>query len=147
VTAKIPGKITRAEIKDALLRSGYLIEARVEAYVRSRWKALVDTNASYQDPDTGKPREIDLFALGARKVGPEELDMLFTFLVVECVNNPNPMVLLTKEAQSSFLHHNDIKFSGLPVKIRSGPKRWKSLADYLGMQKYRVLAARLHDRI
>lgn len=83
---KIPEKITRAEIKAALLRSGYLIEARVEAYLRSKWNASVDTNASYQDPDTGKPREIDLFALGRRKVNPEEYDLLFPVLVVDHAN-------------------------------------------------------------
>src|SRR3989442_424591 len=58
--------ISHADAKDALLRSGYLLESRVEAALR-RSDYYVQANASYQDPLTAKSREFDLFAMRAEK--------------------------------------------------------------------------------
>ncbi len=46
-------KISRGEIQDSLLHSGYLLESRVESYLREHW-TYVETNASYEDPETGR---------------------------------------------------------------------------------------------
>ncbi|MBI3060149.1 MAG: hypothetical protein HYY81_12755 [Deltaproteobacteria bacterium] len=63
-------KINRGEIRDALLRSGYLLESRVESCLREHW-GFVETNASYEDPETGKSRELDVYSMTAVKAGPE----------------------------------------------------------------------------
>src|SRR5690348_2889546 len=97
--------INLAEAKDALIRSGYLLESRVEAVLRD-FPYYVQANASYSDPETGKSREYDLYAMGAHKAGPAETDYQFTVLLIECVNNPQPLVLLTKEPQAAFLHRD-----------------------------------------
>ena len=76
--------ITAPEINDALIRSGYLLEARVEKYLSDKWGAFVEANASYQDPDTGKSREIDIHAIGGSIAGPGEYDYLFPVMLVEC---------------------------------------------------------------
>ncbi len=129
-------KIRRNEIRGALLRSGYLLESRVEHRLRDHW-GYVETNASYQDPETGKSRELDVYSMVAVKAGPKDYDFVFDVLLVECVNNPQPVAFLTKEPLTPFLHHEDVKMSGLPVKIRDrGRKSWQSLAEYLGMQDY-----------
>jgi len=59
-------KISRSEIRDALLRSGYLLESRIESRLREHW-GYVETNASYQDPETGKSREFDVYSIDAVK--------------------------------------------------------------------------------
>jgi hypothetical protein len=129
--------ITVEQAKEALLRSGYLLESRIEGVFRRRGY-YVEANSVYPDPNTGTSREIDVFALGATKAGPGETDFLFSAFLVECVNNPEPVVLITKEPLVAFLHHEDIKVSGLPVKfpLKTAPQEWIRLSDYLNVEKW-----------
>jgi hypothetical protein len=127
-------KISRQAIKEALLRSGYLLETRVESLLREQW-GYVETNASYQDPLTGKSRELDVYAMSVQKAGPKGTDFIFAVLLIECVNNPHPLALLTKDPLVPFLHHHEIKLAGLPVKMNND-NRWERLTDFLGMEKY-----------
>ncbi len=129
--------ITLEAAKAALLRSGYLLESRIEAVFRRR-AYYVETNSVFPDPRTGSSRELDVNALGATNAGPGERDFLFTAFLIECVNNPEPLVLITKTPQVGFLHHEDLKLSGLPVKfpVKGRPHDWTRLTDYLGAEKY-----------
>jgi hypothetical protein len=96
----------------------------------------VEANHSYPDPDTGKSRELDLYAMSAIKAGPKERDFIFPVLLIECVNNPQPLALITKEPQIAFLHHEDVRHAGLPVKFPVKGGGWRSLPDYLGLEKF-----------
>src|SRR5207249_8963067 len=109
-------KITRAEMRSAFLRSGYLLECRVESRLRQHW-GYVEANRTYPDPETGKSREFDLFGMSGRQAGPDDHDFLFGVLLIECINNPEPLAILTKEPLVGFLHHQEVKIAGLPVKI------------------------------
>lgn len=142
---------TGKEIKDAILRSGYLLETRIEEFLREEW-GFVEANSVYLDSITGKNRELDIYSLRADNAGPDEFDFLFTSLLIECINNPYPLICFTKEPLMEFLHHEKIRMAGLPTKIleASIPKKkkesdntekqdeetWIGLADYLGMEKY-----------
>ena len=129
-------KIKKIEARQALLRSGYLLESRIENSLDERGY-YVQANSVYTDPVTSKSREIDLFALSARQVW-KEYHFLFPCFVVECVNNPQPIAFITKEPQTPFLFHNDLKMSGLPTKIvETGEEEsWEMLSDFLQMEKY-----------
>ena len=129
-------KITRDQIKGALLRSGYLLETRVETELRDGY--YVEANASYQDPDTGKSRELDVFAISGQQAGPSDHDYVFPILLIECVNNTQPVALLTKDPMVPFLHQEEIKLSGLPVKVRNGgsSRTWQPLMEYLGAEHW-----------
>lgn len=128
--------ISTQDMKEALRRSGYLIEQRVEGLLRERGY-YVQTNAAYPDEVTGKSRELDIWALRAYRAGPEEPDFLFLVLLCECANNPQPVVFLTKEAQVPSLHTQDLKISGLPAKIWDAKSEgYESLAEFLGLEKY-----------
>lgn len=136
-SAKQAMEVSRKQAREALLRSGYLLESRIETFLRNEdW--YVEANTAYPDPDTGKSRELDLYAMSADQAGPDELDFLFTVLLIECVNNPQPIAFFTKEPQVGFLHHHEVKLAGLPVKIAVEEERdaWEFLPDYLGMDKY-----------
>jgi hypothetical protein len=129
--AQVP---TLEEAKEALLRSGYLLESRLDSVLR-RYGYYVEANTAYADPETSKSRELDLFALKAFKAGPDEYDFIFLALLIECINNPQPIAFITKEPLVSFLHTSEIKLAGIPAKVLDG-KSWVSLADYLDMEKY-----------
>jgi hypothetical protein len=131
----VPAAITRVEARAALIRSGYLLESRVEARLQKAGY-YVEANHTYPDPDTGKSREFDLYALSAVSAGPRRgRDFIFPVLLIECVNNSQPIVLITKEPQVPFLHHEDVKHAGLPVKFPAKGGGWRSLPDYLSLEK------------
>jgi len=123
-------------MRSALLRSGYLLECRVESVLRERW-GYVEANGTYPDPETGKSREFDLFGMSAHEVGPDD-DYLWGVLLIECVNNPQPLAILTKEPLVGHLHHQEIKIAGLPVKIPAKEKRsgWQRMSEFLEMKDF-----------
>ena len=129
--------ITIDEIRDSLKRSGYLLEARVERRLH-KLGYFAEANSAYTDPDSGKSRELDISAIGARKAGPESFDWVFPIVLVECVNNPQPIAFITKVPVVGSLHSEQVRCSGLPVKIRDSGRRdsWTSLGDYLGVEKF-----------
>ncbi len=127
--------ITLQDATKALLNSGYLLEARLEQVLAARGY-YVDANDAYPDPTTGKSGELDLMAMTARRLS-REYDFVFNVLLVECVNNPQPLVLLTKKPQVGFLFHEDVRLAGLPAKLfdrRAG--RWVKLQDALHLNKF-----------
>jgi hypothetical protein len=136
---KPPTIIAPNEIVDALHRSGYLIEYRVEAVLREQGYHVA-ANTSYPDPVTGKPRELDVSATGGYPIDPDKKDFLFDVLLIECVNNPQPLAFFTKEAQAEFVHVYDILLSGLPAYIPGkGPYKNHAanrIAPSLGLEKF-----------
>ena len=72
------------------------------------------------------------------KMSDLEDDFVFNVLLIEAVNNPQPIAFITKESQVSFLHHEDIKVAGLPIKIpdKDSPNGWVFLPEYLSMNEY-----------
>jgi hypothetical protein len=131
-----PTKITSDQVQDALRRSGYLVEYRVEQIVGRRG-FYTEANQAYPDPLTGKSRELDLAAMSAHSIGPGDRHWLFSQLLIECVNNPQPMAFFTKTPVAPSAHLYDIVFSGLPMKVRSRSRGgWVHLADFLDAEKY-----------
>ena len=130
-------KISVDHAKEALLRSGYLLESRLDTVLRKKGY-YVETNVAYPDPHTGKSREMDIYAMQAMQAGKEEYDYIFLVLLIECVNNPQPIAFFTKKPQVGFTFHHEIKHAGIPVKIPVKGERdsWESLLDYLEMDKY-----------
>lgn len=91
--------ISTQEMRDAMLRSGYLLESRLETVLVDRgWD--VKTNRPYVDPVTLKSREYDLFAFRVFPVGTARLDVVLLCLVVECMNNPQPVAFISKSNAS-----------------------------------------------
>ena len=127
--------ITRTAAKDAIQRSGYPLENRIESVLEERGY-YVEPNVVYPDPITKISREVDLRAISAIEVGPREGDFLFPYLFVECVNNPQPLVLFTRERIGGFLNISEIALAGIPAKIREESGDWVHLLDYLGAEEW-----------
>src|ERR1035437_8941268 len=87
-------KISPEEMRDALGRSGYLVEARVSS-VFERRGFMAESNASYPDPTTGTLRELDVFANRPSHLAQ---DIVKTISLCECVNNLQPLVFIVREA-------------------------------------------------
>lgn len=133
---KISGKVDIEEMKDALQRSGYLIESRVEALLREK-KFYVSANSTYPDPITGKTREFDIFASKTKSAGPREYEEVTSHLIFECVNNPQPLVFFKKKPNLVYPFIYDNKLSGLPIKIyRDKEKDWMPIRLYINMLEY-----------
>lgn len=118
----------------AITRSGYLLEQRVEQ-VLSKAGFYVETNPVFPDPETGKSRELDISALGATSIYKKGMNFIFPALICECENNAQPVVFFTRESPISFLHHYEVRVSGVPVKFwqKDG---YINLSDFTGMEKF-----------
>jgi hypothetical protein len=140
------GKISLAEIKDAISRSGYLLEQRVEPVIEKHGY-FVTANAAYPDPSTGKSREIDIDAISCFKIS-RGYDFIFPRILCECENNKWPIVFFIKDSPISFMHHEEVKCAGLPVQFlvkapiqkgitkKKSDYEFRSLSDFLNFEKY-----------
>jgi hypothetical protein len=115
----ISQSISVSEAKEALVRSGYLLEHRVENLLRKQlW--YVEANGAYEDQETKKSRELDIAAMKGMKLTAfdhEDRDWVFTTLLIECVNNPQPLAFITKEDILSDLFVDDIKVKLDPAEV------------------------------
>ena len=126
--------ITTKQMKDAIQKSGYLLEQRVEP-ILSEEGYIVQTNPAFPDPETGKSREIDINALSATQVYKGDYNFVFPILLCECENNAQPIVFFTKESIISFLYHREVKVSGIPIKFWEGNK-CISLSEFTAMKEF-----------
>jgi len=126
---QLPEKISIGEVQDALERSGYLIENRIENILIKK-KYLTDLNTYFPDPETNIPREIDILAFNTYRFPHKSQDnnnYLALRLLIECVNNPQPFALLPKEPGPFSIFERDVLTMGIPSSIftenNSGPER------------------------
>jgi hypothetical protein len=94
-------KISKREAIQALLRSGYLIENRLETVLDDEG-FYVEANTVYPDPITGKSREIDLYAMKFLTDPENDEDIISVILLIECVNSPQPFAFIAKKPQVGF---------------------------------------------
>ena len=127
-------------MRNALLRSGYLLEHQVETLLRRKdW--FVEGSQAYRDPETGKSRELDLSALYAWEVGSqksakkEKKDLVWVHLLIECVNNPQPLAFLTKRRPYPSFGSEEIVFVCDPATVKSNTGR-HDIRDFLDMETY-----------
>jgi hypothetical protein len=131
---KNTAKINSEQLRNALLRSGYLLEARLETIIRktSYW---VETNISYPDPTTQKSRELDLLACSAHSIGGNPGGSLVAMLLIECVNNPQPLAFIMKQPVGGPPYEDlYVKRAGLPMSTEVDGN--ESLPEFLGMFHY-----------
>lgn len=128
--------ITRRQMMDAVVRSGYLMEQRIFPIIES-FGYYVKTNPVYPDSTTGKSREYDFSALSALKVYRGEMDYLWLHVVGECLNNSQPVVFFSSKQALDFMFHEDIRCAGIPLKFpsRDSPGT-TTLTDFFHMDKF-----------
>ncbi len=136
VLREATSSISTKQMREAIQKSGYLLEQRVAAILTRRW-GFVGTNPVFPDPETGKSREIDMEAIGVTQIYRKGFNFVFPILLCECVNNPQPVVFFTKESPISFMHHEEVKISGIPVKFWDEDKgKYVSFSEFTGMEQF-----------
>ena len=126
--------ISTERMKEAIKKSGYLLEQRVERTLSSAGY-YVETNPVFPDPETGKSREFDISAISAARIGKKGYNFVFPVLICECENNAQPIVFFMKESPVSFLHHYEVRVSGIPAKFwqKDG---YISFSEFTGMERF-----------
>ena len=104
---------THEEMVDALGRSGYMLEQRVENLLIGQ-EFEVEPNHRYRDPESGTAREVDIRAYGLALAG-EDADQLFAACIafVECENNSHPVVVFPKAGRSDEANVTNVKQTGI----------------------------------
>jgi hypothetical protein len=127
-------QITTKQMKEAIQKSGYLLEQRLELILTEEGY-YVQTNPAFPDPETRKSREIDISALLAIRVYREGDNFIFPTLLCECENNSQPIVFFAKESPVSLTHHYEAKVSGIPVKFWD-EDGYINVSDFVGMERF-----------
>jgi len=132
-TSDIITNISAEQMKEAIKKSGYLLEQRVER-ILSNAGYYVETNPVFPDSETGKSREFDISAISATRIYKKGYNFVFPVLICECENNAQPIVFFIKESPISFLYHYEVKVSGIPVKFwqKDG---YISFSEFTGMER------------
>jgi len=121
-------------MREAIARSGYLLEQRIKPKIERRGY-FVETNQPYPDPQTGISREYDISAISAIRLSRKGTDFLFPYILCECENNAVPLVFFETHSPISFLFQEQVKCSGVPVKIWNHGS-WERISEYLGFEKF-----------
>lgn len=128
-------KIINSEIKEAISRSGYLIEQRVSGVLNENGY-LVAPNHTYLDPVSGKTREIDMQADSTwTEPGDTFAQGLRWSICCECENNMQPIVFFPFEPFLPSARSDLIKCYGMPMKIWQDDK-YISLLSFLPFHKF-----------
>jgi hypothetical protein len=123
-----------AEMRAAIRRSGYLVEQRVEP-IFARMGFFVEMNPVYPDPETGKSREIDIYASSGITLYRGHEDVLLPSVICECVNNPQPIVFFVRDLINSGSFYEDVRVAGIPAKLWDG-YGYDSVPSFAGMGRY-----------
>lgn len=89
--------ITNPEIRDALLRSGYLLESRISSVLSFRDYSS-EPNSAFPDPITGKTRELDVRGRRMLSINQDDSNVVSWIFLIECVNNPEPFAFLVRHS-------------------------------------------------
>jgi len=111
-------KIPEDEILKAIEKSGYLMEQEI-ATTLEEMNFNVKTNASFEDEEEGKSREIDILAPQELFRDEEKKLTIYTVLICECKNNQNPFVFIKRKKNKYDLNPAPIEYL-FPVE-----KYWK----------------------
>jgi hypothetical protein len=84
------------QIKDVLEKSGYLLEQRICPIIE-KYDYLATPNRQFQDPETNKPKEIDVEATKLNFLDDKNFrDTFETTLLISCKNNTTPVIFFSQ---------------------------------------------------
>ena len=131
--------ISLPEMKTALTRSGYLLEARVAHAFHTR-DFLVEPNTGYRDPVTGKTRELDVSALHGDHIfpeadGPDTFNFAWISVLCECVNNAQPIAFISRPWRPIAFDLDKVHVAGMPDS-HPGLATDNTLPHLLAMHEY-----------
>jgi hypothetical protein len=129
------GVVLKKEMKDAIARSGYLMEQRLVPLVGSfGFKAT--PNERFRDPDTGQLRELDISAISAERIGKRGYEFVFPSLLIACKNLQCPLVFFTQREIRLHWFLGALQVSGLPLEIIAKGRPRQPLTEFLRLDRF-----------
>jgi len=120
--------MNEAIMKEAVWRSGYLLERRVAISLRKAgYKAV--PNRVFRDRETNKSLEYDVYAYKEIPVLETGSYGVYPTLICECKNNSQPIVFFVQEKETFNPSKDEVRVSGVPSKI------WKR-NKYISVQEF-----------
>jgi len=129
-------RISTKDMKPAIMKSGYLLEQRVEDVLRQK-EYTVQANAALPYSDSEKSGEYDIDATKSVKVFKEKdgINYLTLQLMCECKNNAQPVVFFINDLPNMYQNKYEVKVSGIPIEFWDGTG-WVSLGEFAGIDRY-----------
>ena len=122
-------------MRDAISRSGYLMEQRLVPLVESfGFKAT--PNERFRDYETGQLRELDIGAIGGIRISNRRYDFVLPVLLVACKNLSCPLVFFTQKEIRMDFFLGPVQVSGLPMQIIRPRKPKQALPYFLNLEKF-----------
>src|SRR5262249_40595813 len=126
---------TPPEIVSALSRTGFILEHRVAQKLRGA-EFETDINRAYPDPETGKSREIDVFASKADEIKRTPASIsLEAELIIECKSSSNPFVLIGEAGQDRVYWDKSVLLSFDPLALNFPGRLHKRVRYELDLEK------------
>lgn len=117
-----------------------MLESRVARVLQS-FHYEVEPNWTYPDPETGKPRELDIYATGDHwldrgRGGRGIYEEVGFELLIECVNNPQPIVFFTRDDRAAKYDAGTIPCHGRPLFVNGKGGKEQRVAEFLKLQEF-----------
>ena len=128
---------TKEQIKKAIEKSGYLLEQRICPIIE-KYYFLTTPNEQYQDQDTGKSREIDVYANNLNSLYRNEFTDIFEIiLLIECKNNFAPVIFFTQNNPIPESVFGYVTLNGYPHGIyEKKTERVIPIEDYFHFERF-----------
>src|SRR5712692_881509 len=133
LTTRLPNLTLTGAMKEAISRSGYLLEQRLVPVIEE-WGYKATPNQRFIDPVTGGAAELDIFAITGL-VFSRSQDIFFPVLLIECKNLRCPLVFFTQRELRLRYFLGQPHLSGLPCKIQNRGRNI-DLVEYLQFEKF-----------
>jgi len=122
-------------MKEAIARSGYLMEQRLVPVIESfGFKAT--PNERFRDLETGDLRELDIGALSGFRLGQRGYEFVFPLLLIACKNLHCPLVFFTQQVTRMDFFLGPVEVSGLPMQIVRPGRPKQSVSYFLQLEKF-----------
>lgn len=120
--------------KEQIEKSGKLFEQKIAIMVQNEGFGWTIPNYAFTDPEEGKSRELDVFVISAKKIGPaRRWNFIFPILLIS-IKSMSLVCFTRKEIMSRYTV-GDIHFSGMPKNIHSRGEKFE-LTEYLKLEKF-----------
>ncbi|MFA5887875.1 MAG: hypothetical protein WC852_04150 [Candidatus Nanoarchaeia archaeon] len=101
---------TKEEMLEAIKQSGYLFEQEIATILEANG-FHVETNRAFEDVDTKKSREIDIYAIKRILHDEEKKINIFINLLCECKNNSSPFIFIGRNKNKRDEELNPLELS------------------------------------
>jgi hypothetical protein len=122
-------------MRDAIARSGYLMEQRLVPVVES-FGFMATPNERFRDAETGELRELDIGAISGFRIRARGYQFVFPVLLIACKNLSCPIVFFTQQVERSDFFLGPVPVSGLPLQVRRRGKPNQDLVYFLRLEKF-----------